>query len=160
MTRTLADALARSRLAVDIAAGRRHTCAIMDDASVKCWGDGDGGKLGYGNTTDIGDDELPSSVGAVDVGDGCDLGGLRATRQHRCAGDAGRTPAQPSTTRDRASQSPTHRLRIPQPRARGVECRAANADLHAVADRAVGPDASRARAWSRPSRAEPPQCRR
>jgi alpha-tubulin suppressor-like RCC1 family protein len=51
--------------AVQIAAGSAHTCALLDDGSVKCWGSGALGQLGYGNTNDIGDDELPSSVGAV-----------------------------------------------------------------------------------------------
>jgi alpha-tubulin suppressor-like RCC1 family protein len=55
--------------AVDIAAGTQHTCAVMDDASLKCWGDNGSGRLGYGHTNHIGDDELPSSVGFVDVGD-------------------------------------------------------------------------------------------
>jgi alpha-tubulin suppressor-like RCC1 family protein len=30
-----------------IAVGRVHTCAILDDDSVKCWGNGESGQLGY-----------------------------------------------------------------------------------------------------------------
>jgi alpha-tubulin suppressor-like RCC1 family protein len=52
---------------VQIAAGGFHTCALLSDASVKCWGDGGSGELGYGNTHNVGDDELPSSVGGVSV---------------------------------------------------------------------------------------------
>jgi alpha-tubulin suppressor-like RCC1 family protein len=47
--------------------GRVHTCALLSDSSVHCWGNDDHGQLGYGNNDEIGDDELPSSVGAVAV---------------------------------------------------------------------------------------------
>ena len=41
-----------------------HICAV-NGSDVRCWGDGQLGKLGYGNNNSIGDDELPSSVGNV-----------------------------------------------------------------------------------------------
>jgi alpha-tubulin suppressor-like RCC1 family protein len=47
--------------------GGSHTCALLSDGSVKCWGLGGNGALGYGNRANIGDDELPSSVGPVSV---------------------------------------------------------------------------------------------
>lgn len=53
------------RLAVSLTAGLDHTCAVLEDGAVSCWGEGSNGQLGYGNTTDIGNDELPSSVGPV-----------------------------------------------------------------------------------------------
>ena len=46
--------------AVAIAAGNVHTCAILDDGTVRCWGFGGDGRLGYGNTSSIGDDETPA----------------------------------------------------------------------------------------------------
>jgi alpha-tubulin suppressor-like RCC1 family protein len=52
---------------VDLTAGALHTCVRLSDTSIKCWGYGAKGSLGYGNTDDIGDDELPSSVGPVHV---------------------------------------------------------------------------------------------
>lgn len=55
-------------LAIQIATGQRHTCALLNSGHVKCWGWGWNGRLGYGNTETIGDDELPSSVALVDVG--------------------------------------------------------------------------------------------
>lgn len=41
--------------AVQIAAGDFHTCALLEDDSVRCWGFGGDGQLGYGNTQNIGD---------------------------------------------------------------------------------------------------------
>ena len=35
---------------VDIAAGAYHTCAILDNGDVSCWGFGGSGRLGYGNS--------------------------------------------------------------------------------------------------------------
>jgi alpha-tubulin suppressor-like RCC1 family protein len=55
--------------AVDIAVGYLRTCAILDDASLKCWGINGSGTLGYGHLNHIGDDEPPSSVGPISVGD-------------------------------------------------------------------------------------------
>ena len=43
------------RTATAIAAGGSHTCALLDNASVKCWGYNLYGQLGIGNTTHMGD---------------------------------------------------------------------------------------------------------
>jgi alpha-tubulin suppressor-like RCC1 family protein len=50
--------------ALSISVGFDHTCAVVSDGGyqVRCWGHGGGGKLGYGNTTTVGDTESPSSV--------------------------------------------------------------------------------------------------
>ena len=53
---------------VQIVAGEAHTCVLLENGNVRCWGDSMFGQLGYANTTRIGDDELPSSIGVVDVG--------------------------------------------------------------------------------------------
>ncbi|WP_181234164.1 RCC1 domain-containing protein [Enhygromyxa salina] len=43
-------------------AGAHHVCASMVAGGLRCWGHGSSGRLGYGNTNNIGDDELPSAV--------------------------------------------------------------------------------------------------
>lgn len=48
--------------------GAQHTCAVLQGGRLRCWGEGDFGRLGYGNTEDIGDDETPASAGDVSVG--------------------------------------------------------------------------------------------
>ncbi len=55
--------------AVELAAGGRHTCARLEDNSLRCWGDNSSGQLGYGHTDPIGDDETPDAAGAVPVGE-------------------------------------------------------------------------------------------
>jgi alpha-tubulin suppressor-like RCC1 family protein len=45
-----------------------HACAILANGAVRCWGFGADGRLGYGNPSNIGDDETPASVGDVPVG--------------------------------------------------------------------------------------------
>jgi alpha-tubulin suppressor-like RCC1 family protein len=54
---------------ISIAASGNHACAITISSKVYCFGNGALGKLGYGNSNNIGDDELPLSVGPVNVDD-------------------------------------------------------------------------------------------
>ncbi len=72
-------------LAGRIDAGSSHTCAVLDGGTVRCWGNGEFGRLGYGNTDDIGDDETPASVGAVDLGAGRTATAVTAGGSHTCA---------------------------------------------------------------------------
>ena len=50
---------------VQVAAGEKHTCVVLEDGAVRCWGDGEFGRLGYMNTDAIGDDEHPEAAGEV-----------------------------------------------------------------------------------------------
>jgi len=84
--------LGRKRTAKAISAGDNHTCAILDDDTVRCWGYGGDGRLGYGGTSDIGDDETPGSVGQVDLGLNRTAQAISAGGRHTCARlDDGRT---------------------------------------------------------------------
>ena len=52
-----------------ISAGSYHSCALLDNASVKCWGSNTYGALGINNTTRMGDStgEMGDNLNAVDL---------------------------------------------------------------------------------------------
>jgi len=54
--------------AVDLAAGGGHGCALLDDGNIRCWGDANFGRLGYGASgNDVGDDEMPDSQDPLEL---------------------------------------------------------------------------------------------
>ncbi len=53
---------------VELTMGDSHTCVLLADSAVRCWGQGSCGKLGYGNVNNIGDDEFPVSIIDVPIG--------------------------------------------------------------------------------------------
>jgi alpha-tubulin suppressor-like RCC1 family protein len=75
--------VALDRRVIQLANGVSRTCALLDDGTVRCWGRGTSGQLGHGNTTNIGDDELPAAVGAVPIGER--VVSLAARGGHTCA---------------------------------------------------------------------------
>ena len=77
--------LGPGRKATAISAGRSHTCAVLDDGTVRCWGYGGDGELGYASTSNIGDDETPDAVGPVDLGSGRIALAITASQDHTCA---------------------------------------------------------------------------
>ncbi len=77
--------LGPGRTAKAISAGSYHTCALLDDGSVRCWGYGGDGRLGYGNKNAVGDDEAPGSVGPVNLGPGHTAKAITAGGGHSCA---------------------------------------------------------------------------
>ena len=77
--------LGRGRTATAISAGFGHTCALLDNGSVRCWGYGENGALGYADTADIGDDESPGSAGPVDLGQGRTATAISAGNDFTCA---------------------------------------------------------------------------
>jgi E3 ubiquitin-protein ligase HERC3 len=59
--------LGAGRAATQIAVGPQFSCALLDDATVKCWGTNGSGQLGQGDTLARGDDpgELGDALGPV-----------------------------------------------------------------------------------------------
>jgi alpha-tubulin suppressor-like RCC1 family protein len=79
---TLTD-VALGGTAVELAAGAGHTCARLSTGTIRCWGDGADGRLGYGSTQAIGDDETPAAAG--DVALGAKAIQVAAGQRHTCA---------------------------------------------------------------------------
>jgi len=77
--------LGPGRFAVNVAAGTLHTCALLDNAQVKCWGANGTGQLGLGDSADRGATPLQmgASLPAVDLG--LDVAQVSAGVFHSCA---------------------------------------------------------------------------
>ena len=59
--------LGSGRTAKMVSAVSSHTCAILDDDTLKCWGNNFDGELGYGDTTSR---NSPEATAVVDLGSG------------------------------------------------------------------------------------------
>jgi cysteine-rich repeat protein len=68
-------------------AGGTHTCALLNDGSVKCWGRNALGQLGLGDTAARGDGpgELGEALPPVNLGSGKTVTALAAGSRHTCA---------------------------------------------------------------------------
>ncbi|EYF02576.1 RCC1 domain-containing protein [Chondromyces apiculatus] len=81
--------LGTGRTAVAIATGNEHTCALLDDGALKCWGNGFNGRLGTGDQEHRGDDpgEMGDALLAIDLGLGAGqtVIGVTAGDFHTCA---------------------------------------------------------------------------
>ena len=75
--------LGPNRTALEVSAGADHTCVILDNGDIKCWGSNQYGQLGNGQTSY--EYSIPSSV--VDLGDGRTAVSLGkgGTSYHACA---------------------------------------------------------------------------
>jgi alpha-tubulin suppressor-like RCC1 family protein len=75
------------RTAVSIAAGERHTCAILDNGSVKCWGSNRNGELGQGDMIWRGGapGQMGDSLAAVNLGTGRTAASISAGYLRSCA---------------------------------------------------------------------------
>jgi hypothetical protein len=78
--------LGSGRTAIGIAAGSAHTCAVLENATTKCWGSGGNGRLGTGSQNDIGDQpgELGDSLAAIALGAGRTVRAVVASSAHTC----------------------------------------------------------------------------
>jgi alpha-tubulin suppressor-like RCC1 family protein len=79
--------LGPGRTALQVTAGLGHTCARLDDGTVKCWGDNSAGQLGLGDTQFRGDGpgEMGATLPAVDLGPGRTALQVMAGLNHTCA---------------------------------------------------------------------------
>ena len=61
--------LGSGRTAKSITAGDFHTCAILDNSSIKCWGLNDSGQLGQGDSSNRGDSsgEMSDNLPAISL---------------------------------------------------------------------------------------------
>jgi len=70
-----------------VSTGTAHTCALLDDGTVKCFGEGDGGRLGRGSTTDAGRSaaSMGNSLLPINLGTGRTAKSLATGAAHTCA---------------------------------------------------------------------------
>ena len=70
-----------------VAAGYQHTCALLNDGSVKCWGQNTHGQLGLGDTASRGDGpgEMGYNLPSVNLDSGKTAVALVAGTYHTCA---------------------------------------------------------------------------
>ena len=79
--------LGTGRTALAITTGGAHTCALLDNYVIKCWGNGFDGKLGYGNQNNLGDQsgQMGDALAAVPLGTGRTVRAVTAASAHTCA---------------------------------------------------------------------------
>ena len=79
--------LGTGRTVKQVAIAKFHICAILDDDTLKCWGSGGAGKLGYGDTTSRGDgaNEMGDNLPVVDLGTGKTVKKIAAGESYTCA---------------------------------------------------------------------------
>jgi len=79
--------LGTGKTAAAIAAGASHTCVLLNDGSVKCWGYNDYGQLGLGNQNERGDGpgEMGDALPTVNLGTGKTATAIAAGYAHTCA---------------------------------------------------------------------------
>jgi alpha-tubulin suppressor-like RCC1 family protein len=68
-----------------VSAGAAHTCAVLDAGTLRCWGKGADGRLGYGGVDNVGDGTGPSIQDAGDVPVGGPVQAVAAGEAHTCA---------------------------------------------------------------------------
>jgi len=79
--------LGTGRTAVQITAGSFHTCALLDDSNVKCWGNNTYGQLGYEDTTSRGTSasQMGDNLTPINLGTGLTAITIAAGGYHTCA---------------------------------------------------------------------------
>ena len=79
--------LGAGRTATGVATANTHTCALLDNATTKCWGSGANGRTGQGNTATLGDaaNEMGDALPVIDLGTGRTATAITAGNNHTCA---------------------------------------------------------------------------
>ena len=79
--------LGTGRTVTDIALGYHHTCALLDNNTIKCWGRNHVGQLGQGNNQDQGDQtsEMGNSLAITDMGSVSFPVSIHSKGYHTCA---------------------------------------------------------------------------
>lgn len=79
--------LGTGRTTVAVTTGSYHSCALLDDGAVKCWGYNFYGQLGLGDTASRGDEagEMGDLLPAVSLGAGRTATAIAAGAHHTCA---------------------------------------------------------------------------
>ena len=81
------DSSGNNLTAKSMSCGLHHTCAVLSDDTIKCWGYNSKGQLGQGNTATIGDGagEMGNALVAVDLGTGLTAKSVLCGDEHTCA---------------------------------------------------------------------------
>jgi alpha-tubulin suppressor-like RCC1 family protein len=79
--------LGTGRTAINVSAGYNFTCAILDNGTVKCWGNNDYGQLGVGDKISRGAaaGDMGNNLNVVDLGPGRSAVAIAAGGYHVCA---------------------------------------------------------------------------
>lgn len=72
---------------LQVATGYKHSCALLNDGTVKCWGYNEQGQLGLGDTADRGDQpgEMGVELPPVLLGTNAQVAEITAGREFSCA---------------------------------------------------------------------------
>ena len=73
--------LGSGKTALAVSASTNHTCAILNDHTLKCWGNNGSGQLGYGNNTTLNS----PSASAIDLSNSHTALAVSAGIAHTCA---------------------------------------------------------------------------
>ena len=70
-----------------ITAGVNHSCALLANGQVKCWGNNGSGELGQGNINILGDGagEMGDNLAPIQLGSGRTATAISAGGSHSCA---------------------------------------------------------------------------
>lgn len=79
--------LGTGRTVTSITLGGQHSCAVLDNGQLKCWGENSWGQLGLGDTVKRGDQasEMGDNLPVVNLGTGRTMISMAAGYNHNCA---------------------------------------------------------------------------